>query len=96
LRRLNPSPVVMLNHAVAVAMSDGLEKGLELIGEAGASGELSEYHLFHAARADILRRLGRRAEAAEAYREALSRTSNRVEQSYLSRRLEEVSGKKYA
>jgi RNA polymerase sigma-70 factor, ECF subfamily len=91
LLRFVPTPVVMLNHAVAVAMSDGLEKGLELIVQAGASGELAEYHLFHAARADILRRLGRRDEAAEAYRQALSRTNNRVEQSYLSRRLEEVS-----
>jgi RNA polymerase sigma-70 factor (ECF subfamily) len=94
LLRYVPTPVVRLNHAVAVAMSDGLEQGLELIQQAGASGELREYHLFHAARADILRRLGRHNEAAVAYREALNRTTNRVEQSYLSRRLEEV--KSYA
>jgi RNA polymerase sigma-70 factor (ECF subfamily) len=91
LLRFNPTPVVMLNHAVAVAMSDGLEKGLELIAQAGASGELDDYHLFHAARADILRRLRRHDEAAAAYRQALSLTTNQVEQSYLSRRLEEVS-----
>src|SRR5262245_421806 len=90
LLRYMPTPVVMLNHAVAVAMGDGLEKGLELIAQAGASGELSEYHLFHAARADILRRLRRHDEAAEAYRQALKLTTNKVEQSYLSRRLKEV------
>jgi RNA polymerase sigma-70 factor, ECF subfamily len=91
LLRLSPSPVVSLNHAVAVAMSKGLETGLKLIEQAGASGELREYHLFHAARADILRRLGRQAEAAEAYRQALTRATNRVEQKYLSRRLAEVT-----
>ena len=53
-----PSPVVALNHAVAVAMSEGLERGLAQIDEVGACGRLEEYHLFHAARADILRRLG--------------------------------------
>jgi RNA polymerase sigma-70 factor (ECF subfamily) len=91
LLRFMPTPVVMLNHAVAVAMGEGLEKGLDLIEKAGASGELSEYHLFHAARADILRRLRRHDEAAEAYRQALKLTTNKVEQSYLSRRLEEVN-----
>jgi len=96
LLRLTPSPVVSLNYSVAVAMSDGLEKGLELIEQLGSSGELGEYHLFHAARADILRRLGRQAAAAEAYRKALAQATNRVEQKYLSRRLEEVSGKNVA
>jgi RNA polymerase sigma-70 factor (ECF subfamily) len=94
--RFSPSPVVSLNYAVAVAMSDGLEKGLELIEQIGSSGELGEYHLFHAARADILRRLGRQAAAADAYRQALSQATNSVEQKYLTRRLEEVSGKNVA
>jgi RNA polymerase sigma-70 factor (ECF subfamily) len=96
LLRFSPSPVVSLNYAVAVAMSDGLEKGLELIEQIGSSGELGEYHLFHAARADILRRLGRQAAAADAYRQALSQATNSVEQKYLTRRLEEVSGKNVA
>src|SRR5262249_49498251 len=71
LMRLSPSPIVALNHAVAVAMSDGLESGLAQIEQVGASGKLEQYHLFHAARADILRRLGRRTESAEAYAAAL-------------------------
>lgn len=91
LLRLSPSPVVSLNYGVAVAMSEGLEKGLEVIERAGASGDLGQYHLFHAARADILRRLGRRDEATLAYKQALTLTTNLVEQRYLSRRLEEVS-----
>ncbi|HLW54532.1 MAG TPA: RNA polymerase sigma factor [Candidatus Angelobacter sp.] len=90
LLRLSPSPVVALNHAVAVAMSEGLEKGLAQIDSVGESGRLDQYHLFHAARADILRRLGRKKEAAAAYREAISLATNKVEQEYLSRRLEEL------
>jgi RNA polymerase sigma-70 factor, ECF subfamily len=87
LLRISPSPVVALNHAVAVAMSQGFEEGLAQIDEVGATGELEQYHLFHAARADILRRLGRREEAAGAYREALRLATNKVEQEYLRRRL---------
>jgi RNA polymerase sigma-70 factor, ECF subfamily len=87
LLRINPSPVVALNRAVAVAMSDGLEHGLELINQIGANGELSHYHLFHAARADLLRRLGKRADAEAAYHQALPLTNNPVEQAYLRRRL---------
>ncbi|HEX5433223.1 MAG TPA: RNA polymerase sigma factor [Candidatus Angelobacter sp.] len=87
---LQPTAVVTLNHAVAVALSDGLEKGLELIRSIGASGELDSYHLYHAARADLLRRLGRHPEAAEAYNRALSLTANAVEQRYLERRLREL------
>jgi RNA polymerase sigma-70 factor (ECF subfamily) len=71
LMQLAPSPIVALNHAVAIAMSEGLERGLEQIDHVGESGRLQDYHLFHAARADILRRLGRRAESAEAYAAAL-------------------------
>lgn len=91
LMRLHPSSVVALNHAVAVAMSAGLETGLKQIEELGASGELNSYHLYHAARADLLRRLGRSQEAGEAYRQALALTANAVERRYLRRRLGEVT-----
>jgi RNA polymerase sigma-70 factor (ECF subfamily) len=87
LLRMAPSPVVALNHAVAVAMSQGLEPGLAQIEKIGASGGLEQYYLYHAARADILRRLGRNAEAALAYEEALRLATNKVEQEYLRRRL---------
>jgi RNA polymerase sigma-70 factor (ECF subfamily) len=91
LMRLAPSPIVALNHAVAVAMSDGLENGLAQIEKVGASGELEQYHLFHAARADILRRLGRRTESAEAYAAALRLVTNQVERNYLQERLKQVA-----
>jgi RNA polymerase sigma-70 factor, ECF subfamily len=91
LLRLAPSPVIALNHAVAVAMSEGLERGLRQIEEIGASGRLEDYHLFHAARADILRRLGRRTESAEAYSAALKLATNKVEQEYLRARLKQVA-----
>lgn len=87
LLRFSPSPVVALNHAVAVAMSDGLERGLALVDAIGSSGRLDEYHLLHAARADLLRRLGRRDEAAAAYGKALRLATNKVEQDYLRGRL---------
>lgn len=91
LVRLSPTPVVVLNRAVAVAMSEGLSQGLAMIDDLGASGELDGYHLFHAARADILRRLGHRDEAGDAYRRALALATNQVERSYLTRRLLEVN-----
>ena len=91
LMRLNPSPVIALNHAAAVAMSEGFEKGLRLVEKAGASGKLEHYYLFHAAQGDLLRRLDRFTEAAAAYSRALDLTTNRVEQQYLRRRLGEVS-----
>jgi RNA polymerase sigma-70 factor, ECF subfamily len=84
---LNPSPVIALNHAVAVAMTAGWEAGLKRIDLLGASGELDSYYLFHAARADLFRRLNRQKEAAEAYRKALALTTNGVEQEFLRRRL---------
>ncbi|MGH9433873.1 MAG: RNA polymerase sigma factor [Terriglobia bacterium] len=87
LLRFLPSPVVALNHAVAVAMSDGYEKGLDLIDRIGASGELDQYYLFHAARADILRRLERPTEAMDAYSKAMALTANKAEREYLGRRL---------
>jgi len=85
------TPIVFLNHAVAIAMSEGLERGLALVDDLGSSGELDHYHLFHAARADLLRRMGRTTEAADAYRRALALTSNAVESGYLRRRIAEVS-----
>ena len=90
LGQINPSPVVDLNHAVAVAMSDGLDIGLRLVDELGDDGSLKDYHLFHAARADLLRRLGRYAEAAQAYENALALVENEMESRYLHRRLDEV------
>jgi len=91
LLRLHPSPVVALNHAAAVAMGSKLDRGLRLIEEIEASGSLSGYHLLPAAKADILRRLGRRAEAAEAYRRALELVTLEAERRYLQRRLREVA-----
>jgi len=90
LARIHGSSVVALNHAVAVAMSEGLEKGLAMIDELGRSGELDSYHLYHAARADILRRLRRPAEANNAYHRALALTANAVERRYLRRRIGEL------
>jgi RNA polymerase sigma-70 factor (ECF subfamily) len=90
LLRISSSPVVALNHAVAVAMSAGLELGLAEIEHVGESGGLEQYHLYHAARADILRRLGRRSQAASAYEKALSLATNKVEQEYLRDRLKKL------
>ncbi len=87
LARIHPSPVVQLNGAVAIGMSEGPRRGLALIDELGAVGELDRYHLFHAARADMLRRLGSFEAAADAYRRALALMANGVERAYLERRL---------
>ena len=92
LTKMSSSPVVALNHAAAVAMSDGVEKGLGLVEAAGKSGALDNYYLYHASRADLLRRLNRSNEAVEAYRRALSLTTNTVEQNYIRRRLQELTG----
>jgi RNA polymerase sigma-70 factor (ECF subfamily) len=90
LLRINPTPIVALNHAVAVAMGEGFERGLALVDGAGTGGTLDDYALFHAARADLLRRLKRFSEAAKAYSRALELTTNRVERGYLRRRLDSV------
>jgi RNA polymerase sigma-70 factor (ECF subfamily) len=91
LYALAPSPVVALNRAVAVAEVDGPRAALELVDDLAADGGsargLERYHLFHAIRADLLRRLGRRTEAASAYEAALARTENASERAYLQRRL---------
>lgn len=90
LLRRQPTPVVALNHAVAVAMAGSPQAGMALL-EAPAIGDaLGSYHLYHAARADLLRRAGQLHQAAEAYRRALSLAANAVEKAYLERRLNEV------
>jgi RNA polymerase sigma-70 factor (ECF subfamily) len=91
LGRMVNSPVVELNRAVAVAMADGPAAGLELVDGLTASGSLAGYHLLPAARADLLRRLDRGAEAAAAYREALALTTSDAERRYLAKRLAEVT-----
>lgn len=90
LQQLLPSPVVALNRAVAVAMAHGPNTGLAIIDELAASGELDDYHLLHAARADMLRRLGSNTQAAESYEQALSLATNNSERRFLERRLREV------
>ncbi len=92
LLQTNPSPVVELNRAVAVAMSDGPLAGLDLINGILARGELENYHLAHAARADLCRRLGRTAEAQVSYEKALSLTQQEPERRFLKRRLGELLG----
>jgi RNA polymerase sigma-70 factor (ECF subfamily) len=88
---VQPTPVVMLNHAVAVAMANGAEEGLRLLDQLEASHVLTGYHWLPAARADLLRRLGRRAQASAAYAEALALAGNETERRYLRRRLAEVA-----
>ena len=85
------SPVVELNRAVAVAMRDGPAAGIGLIDAILARGDLHEYYLTHAARADLCRRLGRSAEARTSYRRALELTQQGPERRFLERRLEELS-----
>jgi RNA polymerase sigma-70 factor (ECF subfamily) len=90
LVRAQPSPVVELNRAVAVAMSEGPGAGVDLIDAILARGELAEYHLAHAARADLCRRLGRMADARESYRRALALTRQEPERRFLERRIREL------
>jgi len=92
LARVEPSPVVELNRAVAVAMRDGAEAGLALIDAILARGDLSDYRLAHAARADLCRRLGRTAEARASYERALALTRQEPERRFLERRLKELQG----
>jgi RNA polymerase sigma-70 factor (ECF subfamily) len=90
LRRMMPSPVVDLNRAVAVAMAQDIESGLELLESLAVGGELKDYYLLYAARADLLRRLGRVASAADDYRRALDLCQNESERAFLNRRLSEL------
>jgi RNA polymerase sigma-70 factor (ECF subfamily) len=91
LARTNPSPVVELNRAAAVAMRDGPAAGLALIDAILARGDLDDYHLAHAARADLCRRLGRAREARAAYERALALTRQEPERRFLERRLRELA-----
>jgi RNA polymerase sigma-70 factor (ECF subfamily) len=91
LLRVEPSPVVELNRAVAVAMREGPLAGLALIDAILARGDLADYHLAHAARADLYRRLGRREEAQASYTRALNLTRQEQERRFLERRLAELS-----
>ena len=92
LLRIEPTPIVELNRAVAVAMRDGPAAGLALVDDLLARGDLAEYRLAHAARADLCRRLGRRAEAREAYARALALAQLEPERQFLQRRLVELDG----
>ena len=87
LERTQPSPIVSLNRAVAVAMAEGPNAGLAVIDRVAEGNHLMNYHLLHAARADLLRRMGALEEAAQSYRRALSLVSNESERRYLERRL---------
>jgi RNA polymerase sigma-70 factor (ECF subfamily) len=90
LERVQPSPIVSLNRAVAVAMADGPRAGLAMMDDLATSNDLDDYHLLHAARADMQRRLGLLDEAAKNYERALSLVSNDSERRFLERRLREV------
>jgi RNA polymerase sigma-70 factor (ECF subfamily) len=91
LLRMEPSPIVEHNRAVAVAMRDGPAAGLALVDDLLARGELADYRLAHAARADLCRRLGRSADARASYEAALALTRGEAEQRFLRKRLEELS-----
>jgi RNA polymerase sigma-70 factor (ECF subfamily) len=93
LERLQPSPIVALNRAVAVAMVEGPRPALALIDEVAASGDLDSYHLLHATRADLLRRLGFSAAAAASYRRSLALVGNESERRFLERRLREMQAR---
>ncbi|HET6979439.1 MAG TPA: RNA polymerase sigma factor [Pyrinomonadaceae bacterium] len=95
LAELMPSPIVSLNRAVAVAMARGPQMALELIDELAASGELDEYHLLYAAKADMFRRLGANEEAANSYETALRLVTNDSERRFLERRLAAMRAPKH-
>ena len=93
LLRIQPSPIINLNRAVAIGMVEGLDRALVLIDEIAATGELDNYHLLHAARADLHRRRGSNGEAADNYKRALELVTNESERRFLERRLTEVGGR---
>jgi len=90
LERVQPSPVVSLNRAVAIAMTEGPDRALALLDELSASGDLDRYHLLHAARAEMLRRIGSPKEAAKSYTRALALVTNDTERRFLERRLVQI------
>ncbi len=93
LYRMNPSPVIALNLAVAIAMADGPAEGLALVDEVEAEGSLSDYYLLPATRADLLRRLGRTEEAEVAYRHAIAMTPSEPQRRFMHRRIAEMQDK---
>ena len=93
LYRMNPSPVIALNRAVAIAMADGPAEGLALVDEVEAEGSLSDYYLLPATRADLLRRLGRTEEAEVAYRHAIAMTPSEPQRRFMHRRIAEMQDK---
>jgi len=93
LERVQPSPIVSLNRAAAVAMVDGPRPALALVDELASTGDLDRYHLLHSARADLLRRLGSAEEAAKSYATAIGLCTNDAERRFLERRLREVQGR---
>jgi len=95
LLEMNPSPIIALNQAVAIAMAEGCEQALERIDNIGSTGKLEGYYLFHAARADLLRRMNRFDEAAQSYELALGLATNAVERAFLVRRLKEAAGERW-
>ena len=90
LERAQPSPIVSLNRAVAIAMTGATGAALRLIDSLSSAGELEHYHLLHAARADLLRRQGAASDAARSYERALALVTNESERRFLDRRLREV------
>jgi RNA polymerase sigma-70 factor (ECF subfamily) len=94
LERIQPSPVVSLNRAVAIAMAEGAEAGLAQVGALSKTGGLDNYYLLHAVRADLLRRTGSFQQAAESYRRALALVTNDAERRFLERRLRDVEVKR--
>jgi len=92
LLRMSPNPVVALNRAVSIAMADGPASGLALVDELEEGGDLSDYYLLPATRADLLRRIGRMPEAEAAYRRALELVPTAAERRFLERRLAEING----
>jgi RNA polymerase sigma-70 factor, ECF subfamily len=92
MRQTHPSPIIELNRAVAIAMRDGPQAGLDVVESILQRGELEDYYLAHAARADLLRRLGRVETAVDAYRRALELTQQEPERRFLQRRLNELKG----
>jgi RNA polymerase sigma-70 factor, ECF subfamily len=92
LVQVYPSPVIELNRAVAVAMSDGVERGLAMVDALDQRGELAAYHVLPVTRAELLRRLDRNGEAAKSYRRALAMVGNDAERRHLEKRLREIEG----
>jgi len=90
LQQVQPDPIISLNRAVALAMADNPEAALATVNQLTASGELEQYHLLHATRADLLRRMGRPEEAAKSYERALMLVTNESERRFLERRLREA------